>query len=381
LIIFEPNKRINRLNMYNWQLKDWRQFQFNETEFTSIALSFMALAGESQGHIQNLSGSDQAESILTLLVKEAIKTSAIEGEFLSRIDLISSIQKNLGYSTPSLPTKDKRAEGIATLLVKAREAFKDDLTETQLFEWHKLLMLGNNRINVGQYRSHSEPMQIVSGAIGKEVVHFEAPPSTQVPLEMKLFFEWFNQTKPDGKQPIHNLLIRTSIAHVYFETIHPFEDGNGRIGRVIAEKALAQGLRRPILMSLSTTIEADKKLYYAALKHAQRTNDLTEWIHYFSETILRAQQDFIGTINSTLKKTIFFDKYRLQLNEAQLKAINRMLEDGQEEFIGGMNATKYQSITQVSKATATRHLQDLVAKGILVSQKGGRSTNYQVNLE
>lgn len=366
--------------MYNWQEKDWRQFRFIENEFTEIALSFVALAGESQGHIQSQSNNNQAQSILTLLVNEAIKTSAIEGEFLSRNDLVSSIRKNLGYATPGYRIKDKRAEGIAALLVKAREDFDNDLSETQLFEWHKLLMLGNNAISIGQYRSHSEPMQVISGASGKEIIHFEAPPSAQVPAEMQAFFEWFNETKPGGKQPIPNLLIRAAIAHLYFETIHPFEDGNGRIGRIIAEKVLAQGLKRPILMSLSSAIEADKKSYYAALKQAQQTNDLTDWIHYFSETILKAQQDFIRTINFTLKKTIFFDKYQSRLNASQLKVINRMLEDGKEEFTGGMNAKKYQSITQVSKATATRHLQDLVEKGILVSNKGGRSTNYQVNL-
>lgn len=367
--------------MYNWQLKDWRHFQFNENEFTSSALSFMALAGQSQGYVQSLSSNNQTESIITLLVKEAIKTSAIEGEVLIREDLVSSIRKNLGYTTPGHRVKDKRAEGIAILLVKVREDFENDLTETQLFEWHKLLMLGNNTITVGEYRSHTEPMQVISGAIGKEVIHFEAPPSAQVPAEMNMFLEWFNETKPGGKNPIANLLIRAAIAHLYFETIHPFEDGNGRIGRIIAEKTIAQGLKTPILMSLSTAIEADKKSYYAALKQAQRTNHLTEWIHYFSETILKAQQDFISTINFTLKKTAFFDKNKLQLNDAQLKVINRMLEDGEEEFKGGMNAKKYQSITQVSKATATRHLQDLVEKGILVSQQGGRSTCYQVNLE
>mgnify|MGYP001196921568 CR=1 FL=1 len=367
--------------MYNWQLKDWRQFQYNETEFTSIALSFMALAGESQGYIQSLSNNNRNESIISVLVKEAIKTSAIEGELLSRVDLISSIRKNLGYTTQAHKTKDKRVEGIATLLVKARETFDTDLTETQLFEWHKLLMLGNRTINVGQYRSHKEPMQVVSGAVGKEVIHFEAPPSANVLSEMKRFFTWFNETKPDGKKPIANLLIRASLAHLYFETIHPFEDGNGRIGRVIAEKAIAQGLKRPLLMSLSTTIEADKKSYYAALKEAQRTNDVTKWVHYFSETIHKAQQDFNSIINFTIRKTAFFDTHRSQLNQAQLKVINRMLEEGEEEFAGGMNAKKYQSITQVSKATATRHLQYLVEKGILISKQGGRSTNYQVNLE
>lgn len=366
--------------MYNWQLKDWRHFQFHENEFTAPALSFMALAGQSQGYVQSLSSTNQTESIITLLVKEAIKTSAIEGEALNREDVVSSIRKNLGYTTGHR-VKDKRAEGIAILLVRVREDFESDLTETQLFEWYKLLMLGNNTITVGEYRSHTEPMQVISGAIGKEVIHFEAPSSAQVPAEMKMFFEWFNETKPGSPKSIPNLLIRAAIAHLYFETIHPFEDGNGRLGRIIAEKVLAQGLKRPILMSLSTAIEADKKSYYAALKQAQRTNDLTEWIHYFSETILKAQQDFINTINFTLKKTTFFDKHKLQLNGAQLKVINRMLEEGEEEFKGGMNAKKYQSITQVSKATATRHLQDLVEKGILVSQQGGRSTSYQVNLE
>ena len=366
--------------VYNWQQKDWRQFKYEETAFTEIALSFMALAGQSLGYLNGLSSTEQAESIISLLVKEAIKTSSIEGEFISRIDLISSIRKNLGYATPAHRIKDKRSEGIAALLVKARENFDNDLTETMLFDWHQMLMLGNSNINIGQYRSHGEPMQVISGAIGKEEVHFEAPPSAQVPAEMYLFLEWFNATKPNGQSVIPNLLIRTAIAHLYFETIHPFEDGNGRIGRVIAEKTLAQGLKRPILMSLSTAIEADKKAYYAALKKAQRTNDITEWIQYFGETIIKAQQDFIQTIDFLVKKTIFYDKYQSQLNPAQLKAINRMLEEGEEAFKGGMNAKKYQSISQVSKATATRHLQDLVEKGILIVQKGGRSTNYQVNL-
>jgi Fic family protein len=366
---------------YNWQQKDWRQFQYEEAAFTRMAMSFMAIAGQSLGYLDGLSSNEQADSITTLLVKEAIKTSAIEGEFISRVDLISSIRKNLGYPTPTHHIKDKRSEGIAILLVKVRENFSSDLTETQLFEWHQWLMLGNRSINIGQYRQHSEPMQVISGAFGKEIIHFEAPPSAQVPDEMNAFFTWFNATKPNGESPIMNVLIRAAIAHLYFETIHPFEDGNGRIGRVIAEKALSQGLNRPILMTLSTTIEADKNAYYAALKHAQRTNNLTEWIQYFAETIVKAQEDFIQTIAFLIKKTTFFDKHKPELNDAQIKVISRMLEEGEDAFIGGINARKYQSISQVSKATATRHLQDLVEKGILITQNGGgRSTNYQVNL-
>ncbi len=365
---------------YNWQQKDWRQFHCNEAAFTEKALSFMALAGQSIGYLNSLSDNEQSASIIALLVNEAIKTSSIEGEFISRMDLVSSIRKNLGYVTPAFHIKDKRSEGIAKLLVKVREDFESDLTETMLFSWHQLLMSGNNYINAGQYRNHTEPMQVISGAIGKEEVHFEAPPSAQVDAEMQFFFNWFNATTPTGKTPMHNLLIRAAIAHLYFETIHPFEDGNGRMGRVIAEKALAQGLKRPILMSLSTAIEADKKAYYTALKKGQRTNDVTEWVTYFTAIILKAQQLFIETIHFTLKKTKFFERYESQLNLAQTKVLNRMLQDGEEKFEGGMNAQKYQSISKVSKATATRHLQDLVEKGILNSQKGGRSTQYQVRL-
>ncbi len=362
--------------MYNWQQQDWRQFKYEETAFTEIAMSFMALAGQSYGYLNSLTNDEQAETIISLLVKEAIKTSSIEGEFISRVDLVSSIRKNLGYPSPAHRIKDKRAEGIATLLVKVREDFDSDLTETMLFEWHEWLMLGNTNIHVGQYRAHTDPMQVISGAIGKEEVHFEAPPSAQVSAEMHLFFEWFNATK----HTMPNLLIRAAIAHLYFETIHPFEDGNGRIGRVIAEKVIAQGLKRPILMSLSTAIEANKKAYYAALKRAQRTNNLTDWITYFSETILQAQQKFIQMIDFFVQKTLFYDRHQSQLNDAQLKVINRMLEEGEDAFEGGMNARKYQSISHVSKATATRHLQDLLGKGILIAQKGGRSTNYQINL-
>lgn len=366
--------------IYNWQQQDWLNLQYDENFFSQITLEFMEIAGQSLGYLNSLSGNDQVESLVTLLVKEAIKTSAIEGELISRIDLISSIRKNLGYTTPAYIIKDKRSEGIATLLVNSRATYDTDLSEVLLFDWHKLLMRGNYTIEVGQWRTHTAPMQVISGTAGKEKIHFEAPPSVKVPHEMAIFIDWFNATKPTGKKPIHNPLIRSAIAHLYFETIHPFEDGNGRIGRVIAEKALAQGLKRPILMSLSTAIEAEKKAYYMALQQAQSSNNINNWIHYFSNTIVKAQQDFIKSINFLLKKTAFFDTHKTLMNEHQIKVIGRMLEEGEEAFIGGMNARKYQSLTHVSKATATRHLQDLVDKKILISINNGRSTNYQVNL-
>jgi Fic family protein len=364
---------------YNWQQKDWTNFQYNSQYFEQMAHEFIEIAGQSFGYLKSLSAVSQEESIITILVKEAIKTSEIEGEFISRADVISSIKRNLGYKTPNV--RDKRSEGIATLLVKSRENFNEKLSENVLFDWHKLLMQGSNILEIGQWRTHTEPMQVISGAMGKEKVHFEAPPSEQVLSEMETFFEWFNESMFEGKKPINNPLIRSAIAHLYFESIHPFEDGNGRIGRIIAEKALAQSVKRPILMSLSTAIESNKKAYYEALEKAQRSNEVNDWIEYFGKTILEAQKDFIKSIEFLLKKTAFYDHNKTFLNEAQLKVINRMLEEGTEGFRGGLNARKYQAISQVSKATATRHLQDLLERGFLSSMGGGRSTNYQVNLD
>ena len=367
--------------VYNWQQKDWLRFQYDEQKVAQTALRFAELAGQSVGYLNGLAERNQADTIVTILVKEAIKTSEIEGEMISRADVISSIRKNLGFETETHVIKDKRSEGIAMLLVKSRENFAADLSQEMLFEWHKMLMRGNHSIIAGEWRTHAEPMQVVSGSIGKEKIHFEAPPSVKVPTEMKAFISWFNASNHDGSSPIENPIIRSAIAHLYFETIHPFEDGNGRIGRVIAEKALAQGLKRPILMSLSTAIEAKKKNYYQALQEGQSGNKINNWIQYFGDMILEAQADFIQSIHFLLKKTAFLDAQKSKLNESQLKVIYRMLNEGEEAFLGGMNARKYQSISHVSKATATRHLQDLVDKKILVATGNGRNVNYQVNLE
>ncbi len=364
------------MKVYNWQQNDWPVFEYDKNLFEKMDMQFIEQAGQSVGYLNGLSQGNQNESIITLLVKEAIKTSAIEGELISRADLISSIKKNLGFPTQSIAIKDKRSEGIAELLVQSRETFDDDLSENILFDWHRLLMRGSYGIEIGQWRSHTEPMQIVSGAMGKEKVHFEAPPSANVSDEMTVFINWFN----DSKTKITSPIVRSAIAHLYFESIHPFEDGNGRIGRIIAEKTLAQMLKRPILMSLSTAIEANKNAYYQALQKAQRSNQINDWIVYFGNVILEAQQDFLTEIDFYLKKTHFFDEHKDRLNDRQQKVIRRMLDEGEADFIGGLNARKYQAIAKTSKATATRDLQDLIEKQILISKAKGRATNYQVNL-
>jgi Fic family protein len=245
-----------------------------------------------------------------------------------------------------------------------------------------MLLRHDKNLESGLWRTHIEPMQVISGDVGKQKIHYEAPPSARVPKEMKQYISWFNDTAPGGNNEIKKVPVRSAIAHLYFESIHPFEDGNGRIGRAIAEKALSQGLGRPILMSLSRTIEANKTDYYNQLKKAQRSNEITHWINYFVKTIVAAQTEAEEEIDFILKKTKYFDRFRSKLSERQLKVIKRMLEEGPKGFVGGMNAGKYCTITKVSKATATRDLQLLLEIGAfsLVGEAGGRSTKYQVNL-
>lgn len=239
-----------------------------------------------------------------------------------------------------------------------------------------MLLKGERRILLGPRRTQKEPMRVVSASLSYPKVFFEAPPSAQVPAEIAAFINWFNESRKDIRQGA----VRAGLSHLYFESIHPFEDGNGRIGRAISEKALSQGLGRPALLSLSRTIEADKRAYYDALMDAQKSHEVTPWLIYFVRTVLEAQSAAQEQIEFVLSKTRFFDRHKDSLKERQLKVILRMLDEGPEGFAGGINATKCMNLTKVSKATATRDLQDLVDKGALSSLGGGRSTRYEVNL-
>ncbi|GAB5476348.1 MAG: Fic family protein [Maribacter sp.] len=366
---------------YNWQLQDWPHFRYDTSVIEDKLYAFAQKAGRISGTAKALSEPEHAQALTTILVNEAIKTSEIEGEFLSRNDVMSSVRRNLGFSVDKRIVKDKRAVGMADLMTDVRNSYNDTLNEEKLFYWHQLIFPVATPINVGTWRSHSEPMQIVSGAIGREKVHFEAPPSKVVPDEISHFISWYNETAPKGKNVIKHAPLRSAISHLYFETIHPFEDGNGRVGRAIAEKALFQSLGHPLLLSLSTTIEANKNAYYDALKNGQRSNEITEWINYFINMILDALDESEALIGFILKKTRLFDAYSNQMNERQLKVINRMLKEGPKGFEGGMTAKKYMSITQTSKPTATRDLQKLLEMGVLIASGGGRSTSYQIQFK
>lgn len=365
---------------YNWQLPDWPNFTYEIGPCEKNLFAFAERIGRVSGLVEGLNESTKTETIIEMMVSEAVKTSEIEGEYISRRDVKSSIRNNLGLSATKEQVNDKRAEGAAALMIAVRDHYAEALTEEMLFEWHKTLMIGDKRIKKGAWRTHEDPMQIVSGPIGKEKVHFEAPPSKNVPKEMKGFIRWFNDTAPGGKKEIDKPSVRSALAHVYFETIHPFEDGNGRIGRAISEKALSQGVGRPILLSLSGVIEPNKNAYYDALNAAQYTLDASDWVAYFVEVCLDAQIQAEEKINFTLKKAKLFDRFESEMNERQLKVVRRMLEDGPDSFVGGMSAKKYMAITKTSRATATRDLQELADMEVLNQEGAGRSVRYKVNI-
>jgi len=300
---------------------------------------------------------------------------------ISRKDVMSSIRNNLHLNPKNESVRDARAVGAAELMVDVRRGYEKPLTDKVLFSWHRMVMRGNRYVEAGKWRDHPEPMQVVSGVLGKEKVHFEAPPSERVSDEMKQFIRWFNESSPGEAREIRNPMIRAAVAHLYFESIHPFEDGNGRVGRAVSEKALSQSLKAPILLSLSRTIDSDKEAYYNALKEAQQSNEISPWIAYFSGVVIASQADAEALIGFALKKSHFFQRYQSELSELQMRVVRRILEEGPDGFEGGMNARKYVRIAGVSKATATRDLKNLASLGVFSPIGKGRNTRYEINLD
>jgi Fic family protein len=370
------------MEMYNWQQKGWPRFVFSLESVDDQILVFSEKLGRVSGLLEGLTETSKQDVVVDIILAEAMKTSEIEGEYPNRKDVLSSIRKNLGLHQAVEHIADKSAAGLGELMIDVRTTFKELLTEEKLFAWHTMLLGQHKGIAVGRWRTHTEPMQVISGALGKTKVHYEAPPSSRVPKEMKEFINWFNETGPGGKNEIKKAPVRSAIAHLYFELIHPFEDGNGRIGRAIAEKALSQTTGRPVVLSLSSTIESNKMLYYESLEAAQRSMEITPWMKYFVQVCLDAQTETEVQIDFTLRKAKFFDRFKDQFNDRQLIVIKRMLEEGAKGFEGGMNARKYIGLTKTSKATATRDMQELLDIGafILAGKAGGRSTSYMVNL-
>lgn len=365
--------------MWNWQRSNWPDFRFKTMELKPLENKFLQNSGELIGAFKHLDDAEKELLKIELISEEAFKTSEIEGEILDRDSLQSSIRRQFGLATDKKKISQVEA-GVAEMMVNLYKAYQKPLSKKQLCDWHQMLMAGRRDLQkIGAYRTHKDPMQVVSGRIDKPTVHFEAPPSNQLPAEMKQFISWFNETGPKGKSPLPPLT-RASIAHLYFVCIHPFEDGNGRIGRAIAEKALAQNLGQPTLIALAYSIEKHKKDYYAMLEKSNKALEITPWLIYFANTILEAQKNTQKRIEFLIDKAKFYDRLENQLNERQLKALARMFAEGIEGFKGGLSAKNYMAICKATPTTATRDLQDLVAKGALFKTGERKQTRYFLNI-
>ena len=366
--------------MWIWQKPAWPRFQWDQRALSEREGRFLREAGVVVGALKHVGEDQRSNLIIELISTEAVKTSEIEGEVLDRASVQSSLRRNFG-----LGTEDRRVppaeQGIADKMTDLYRGFAEPLTHEKLFAWHAMVMRGRKDVkDIGRYRTHEEPMQVVSGAIYQPTIHFEAPPSSRMPSEMDRFIEWFNATGPGGEGALP-VLTRAGLAHLYFVCVHPCEDGNGRIGRAISEMALSQGLGEPALLALSQTIQSDRKRYYAMLEQSNKELEVTAWLEYFAETVLDAQAYALRLVDFLIAKTRLYDRLVGSLNERQEKVLARMFREGVEGFKGGLSAENYMAITSTSPATATRDLADLVVKGALTRMGERRHTRYWLNIQ
>jgi len=364
---------------WNWQKPDWPNFCWQRARLEAAEKQFLVSGGVFVGTVRHLGKEERDQLTIEVMSTEAITTSEIEGEILDRASLQSSLRKQLGLATDERPVRPAE-RGIAEMMVDLYQSFGEPLSEETLFCWHRMVMKGSRNLrDVAHYRTGTEPMQVVSGSIHEPKVHFEAPPSSRVPSEMKRFVSWFSLTAPGGEAPLP-ALTRAGIAHLYFESIHPFEDGNGRIGRAIAEKALGQSLGQPTLTALAAAILARRKSYYEALEAANKGNEITRWLMWFAGIAIEAQRRTIALVEFLIDKTKLLDRLKGQLNARQEKVLLRMFREGPEGFKGGLSAGKYSTIAGASPATTTRDLADLVEKGALLREGERRYARYRLSV-
>ena len=278
---------MNGGNRWNWQDHDWPHFKFDKNVSEALEPILQKNAGLLLGVWRHLDDSDRGQLTVEVLTSEAITTSAIEGEQLNRASVQSSLQRRLGFAADRT-SRSRAEEGVAELMVAMYRDFDAELSKNSLCSWHIMLCEGRRDLDVvGDYRHHKEPMVIVSGPVHQPNVHYQAPPSDRVPHDMDTFISWFNRSGPSGMSPLPPLL-RAAIAHLYFEIIHPFEDGNGRIGRALVAKSLAQSLRQPILLTLSELLLKQRRQYYDMLQAASASLHINSWIKYFGQIVLDA---------------------------------------------------------------------------------------------
>ena len=365
--------------VWNWLLKNWPHFSYDKEALEKLELQFSQNTGSVFGALKHIEDVSKNDLLIEILSNEALKTSEIEGEVLNRESVESSIKKNLGLTVVN--RKVPPAEyGIAEMMVDLYRNYNKRLSDEQLFEWHKMLTNGRRDLtDIGKYRTHNSPMQVVSGRLDKPNIHFEAPPSIKIEKEMKQFIVWFNETHFTNTSMLP--LVKAGLTHLYFVCIHPFEDGNGRIARALTEKSIAISTGQPTLISLSHTIEIRKKEYYSSLETNNTRLEVTDWLLYLGITILEAQQNTLKSIDFILEKTKFFDRFKFHLNDRQYKVIQRIFEAGHEGFVGGLSAKNYRTIAKTSESTATRDLKDLTDKKIVIKSGKLKSSRYVLNIK
>lgn len=363
--------------IYIWQQDEWPHFTWDNAVLSYKLGKVRALQGKLVGKMSLLGFDLKNEAILNALTSDVIKSSEIEGELLDNDQVRSSIAHHLGMDVSGLPESDRYVDGVVEVMLDATENFMQPLTEERLFGWHSALFptgrSGMYKITVGGWRQdEGGPMQVISGAMGKEKVHYEAPDSKLISYEMSKFLEWINtdhQIDP---------VLKAGVAHLWFVTIHPFDDGNGRTARTIADMFLARADEIPHrFYSMSAEIRRQRKQYYEILEKTQKGGlDITLWLQWFLDCLEAALLETEKSLSRVLGKANFWEEHRLvSMNNRQVKMIN-MLWDG---FDGKLNSSKWAKVTKCSSDTALRDIQDLINKGILQkSDEGGRSTSYEL---
>ncbi|MBL8358935.1 MAG: Fic family protein [Rubrivivax sp.] len=367
--------------VYVWQHTDWPALRYDRLRVGEALAQARRAQGLVEGKLAVLGFEQRLELAAEAWSLEALATSAIEGERLDLAAVRSSVARRLGVGRRDGPHAPRNVEGLLDTMDDVVTRCHDPVTHERLQAWHAALFptgySGMTKIRVGGYREHGEPMQIVSGRVGREKVHYEAPPSERVHGEMDRLLQWFNAgTEPDT-------LVRAAMVHLWFEAIHPFEDGNGRLGRVLVDLLLARdsGLTSR-LFGTSQRLLDRRRDYYTMLEQAQHGGtDVTEWICWFVEQVQAACAEASTAVDHTLVKARFWmDHSDKALSERQRKVMNLLLDAGPGGFDGGMSTKKYENLTGASRATASRELIDLQARGLLQQVGGGRSTRYYLKL-
>lgn len=365
---------------YIWQNNNWPHFTYDLTQFQTLLQEIRYQQGLLEGICKGLSEDHLLEMQSETLALDAVTTAEIEGEILSRDSVRSSIFKKLGISYEAQDRSTVQTDGLIDILLDASGNAPKAFDDKRLFSWHAALFptgySGMHKINVALYRG-DEPMQIVSGRIGKEKVHYVAPPRDRVEEEMKGFFDFINRPNDE------NGYVCAAIAQLWFVIIHPMDDGNGRIARALSDMMLSRAENSVLrVYSMSSTINDSRRGYYDVLEQTTTgTMDVTTWIGWFLEIILQAQKNAHKTIDKVVAKTRFWQAHiYTDLNPRQKKVLNRLLGAGKEGFEGGMNARKYASLCDCSRVTASRDLSDLLDKRCIISRgAGGRSTGYDID--